>query len=140
MRLSSRKLNRGSKLELCMTSMIDVIFLLLIFFMVNSSFHFTERNLDTNIQARSRTARVERVLLEPVIIDIVRTPAGPAYQVGGRHLTSLDELNKLLNQIPNKGKAFVRVSNEAPFAMVASAIQACHSARFLSVEYIPDTN
>ncbi|MCB0185031.1 MAG: biopolymer transporter ExbD, partial [Caldilineaceae bacterium] len=34
MKLSARKLERGRKVELQMTSMIDVVFLLLIFFMV----------------------------------------------------------------------------------------------------------
>lgn len=140
MRLSSRKGSRGSKLELCMTSMIDVIFLLLIFFMVNSSFHATERNLDATIQTRNRSARPERVLLEPVIIEVVRTGSGPAYQVGARHLTSLDELTKLLGQIRNKGNAFVRVHNDVPFALAASAVQACHNAGFLSVAYVPESD
>ena len=47
MRLTNRR--HGSKLELQMTSMIDCVFLLLIFFMVTSSFNRAERELDTGI-------------------------------------------------------------------------------------------
>jgi hypothetical protein len=47
MKLSSHKIERESRLELSMTSMIDVVFLLLIFFMTTSSIHETERELDS---------------------------------------------------------------------------------------------
>ena len=48
MRLTSRR--HGSKIELQMTSMIDCVFLLLIFFMVTSSFNraVRDRNGKTN--------------------------------------------------------------------------------------------
>ena len=38
--------HRASQLDMQMTSMIDVVFLLLIFFMVTSSFQKTERELE----------------------------------------------------------------------------------------------
>ena len=52
MKLSSRKIERNKHVELTMTSMIDVVFLLLIFFMVFSSFLDTERNLDSAIKVK----------------------------------------------------------------------------------------
>ncbi len=57
MRLSSHKIQRGGTIDLPMTSMIDVVFLLLIFFMTTASFVATERNLDSAIQARQRSAQ-----------------------------------------------------------------------------------
>ena len=50
MRLTNRR--HGSKLDLQMTSMIDCVFLLLIFFMVTSSFNKAERELDPAVQVQ----------------------------------------------------------------------------------------
>ena len=55
MRLTNRR--HGSKIDLQMTSMIDCVFLLLIFFMVTSSFARTERELDTGLATETRTVK-----------------------------------------------------------------------------------
>ena len=48
------------------------------------------------------------------------------------------ELVQVLRQFENKfDGAFVRVSDDAPFDMVAAAIQACKTARFATVSYVP---
>ena len=48
----------------------------------------------------------------------------------------------LLKQFENKiDGAFVRVSDDVPFDMAAAAIQACKTAKFLTVSYVPmDSN
>ena len=56
MRLSSRKVERGARIELSMTSMIDVVFLLLIFFMTTTSFVKPERELDPTIRVNRPSA------------------------------------------------------------------------------------
>jgi len=138
MRLSSRKVERERKIELSMTSMIDVVFLLLIFFMVTSSFVKTERNLDSSIKLRERSASSSPRDLEPAIVEVLRSGERFVYRLGGRELTSTVELTSLLNQFPNKlDGAFVRVSDEAPFRMTAAAIQACKDAEFTLVSYVP---
>lgn len=137
MRLSSRKLQRESKIELAMTSMIDVVFLLLIFFMVTTSFVKTERELDSAIKVKKKSAAAPSDL-EPAIVEIVRGDSGWVYRIGSRDMTSSDELTGVLRQFDNKlDGAFVRVSDDAPFAMAAAAIQACKSANFLAVSYVP---
>jgi hypothetical protein len=75
MKLSSHKLSRDSRPELSMTSMIDVVFLLLIFFMTTSSFLKTERDLDSGIQVERRSGE-RRGDFEPAIVDVVRRRAG----------------------------------------------------------------
>ena len=60
MRLTNRR--HGSKIDLQMTSMIDCVFLLLIFFMVTSSFNKAERELDagqTPLEAPALVAHPE---------------------------------------------------------------------------------
>lgn len=138
MKLSSRKVQRETKIELSMTSMIDVVFLLLIFFMTTASFVKTERNLDSTIKVKQRSASGSANDLEPAIIEITQGSAGFVYKVGEREIVSDAELTSLLEQFDNKTDgAFVRVSAEAPYRMAAAAIQSCKSAGFGVVSYVP---
>ena len=138
MKLTSRSGRHSSRIELQMTSMIDVVFLLLIFFMVTASFHKTERQLDPAIRVQRTAASQTRKQLEPAIVDVVQGARGYVYRLGGREFTSADELTAVLRQFENKiDGAFVRVADAAPFEMAAVAIQACKSAQFLAVSYVP---
>lgn len=138
MKLSSRKRDQGVKIELSMTSMIDVVFLLLIFFMVTSAFVRTERNLDSAIKVKDRSAQSKASDLEPAVVEVVSQGGAYVYKVGGRTTRSLEELISILKQFDNKQDgAFVQVSDGAPFGMAASAIQACKSANFITVSYVP---
>ncbi len=130
--------HRASKLEMQMTSMIAVVFLLLIFFMVTSRFQKTERELDPAVKVERRAgARTQD--LAPAIVEIVRGAGGQfVYKLGGRETTSATELTDVLSQFENKTSgAFVRAADAAPYAMAAAAIQACKDARFTSVSYVP---
>lgn len=121
-----------------MTSMIDVVFLLLIFFMTTASFTETERNLDSAIQVQRQAADAAQSDFEPAIIEIVQAGGQWVYRVGQRDVRTQRELSRILRQFENKEDgAFVRVSDGAPFAMAAAAIQACKSARFSMVSYVP---
>lgn len=135
MRLTSRR--HGSKIELQMTSMIDVVFLLLIFFMVTSSFHKPERELDPAIKLQ-RAAAKQASDLAPAIVDVTRGDDGFVYRLGSRQLHSAAELTEILRQFDNKlDGAIVRVSDDAPFEMAATAIQSCKTAGFALVSYVP---
>jgi len=137
MKLSSRRHERQTKLDLNMTPMIDMIFLLLIFFITTAAFVATERHLDSAIQQRQSGA-ASASDLEPAIVDIVPRGAAFVFKVGSREMTSQDELTGVLRQFPNKlDGAYVRVQDEAPFGLAAAAIQACKNADFVVVSYVP---
>jgi biopolymer transport protein ExbD len=137
MRLTSRSGRHGSKIELQMTSMIDCVFLLLIFFIVTSSFQETERELDPTVKVQ-KASSAGASDLQSAIVEVVRGESGQfVYQLGGREMTDASELTAVLAQFENKRQAFVMAPDEAPFEMAASAIQACKDARFLSVPYVP---
>ena len=137
MRLTSRKVQREKKVTLSMTSMIDVVFLLLIFFMTTAAFVKTERDIDSTIKVNEKSA-AQASDLEPAIVEIVSGGSGFVYRVGSRELTSEVELTNVLRAFPNKlDGAFVRVSDGAPFRMAAAAIQACKDADFSAVSYVP---
>lgn len=137
MRLTSRSIKHGAKLDLPLTSMIDVVFLLLIYFLVTSSLIEEERELDSGIKVQ-RATPASAADLTPAIIDVVRAGPGYVYRLGGRDITTAGELRSLLSQFENKiDGAFVRVDDGAPFDMAATAIQACKDSRFVSVSYVP---
>jgi biopolymer transport protein ExbD len=136
MRLTSRR--HGSKIELQMTSMIDCVFLLLIFFMVTSSFNRAERELDAGLATQSATGRAADLV--PIIIEIVRGDGRFIFKLGGRELASREELTAVLKRVENKlDGAFVRAEDAAPFLMAASAIQACKDAGILKTTYATTT-
>ncbi|HUE69641.1 MAG TPA: biopolymer transporter ExbD [Pirellulaceae bacterium] len=137
MRLTSRSAKHQAKLDLPLTSMIDVVFLLLIYFIVTSSLIETERELDPGIKVQ-RATPTSAADLAPAVVDVVRGGPGFVYRLGGREITSAAELRSVLTQFENKiDGAFVRVDDDAPFDMAAIAIQACKDARFLTVSYVP---
>ncbi len=138
MKLTSRTQKHEGKIELQMTSMIDVVFLLLIFFLTTTAFVETERIVDSTLQVDRQSAAASQRDFEPAIIEVVRGDSGFVYQLGGREITTFDELVGILSKFENKHEgAFVRVSDEAPFAMAAAAIQASKSAGFAAVSYVP---
>ncbi|MDX1948378.1 MAG: biopolymer transporter ExbD [Pirellulaceae bacterium] len=138
MKLTSRSGRHSSKIELQMTSMIDCVFLLLIFFMVTSSFQKAERELDPAVKVERPSLAQGPKDLAPAIVEVVRGAAGFVYKLGGREFVSTDELTTVLSQFDNKlDGAIVRAADDAPFSMAAAAIQACKTARFANVSYVP---
>lgn len=137
MKLSSQK-RRETKLELAMTPMIDVVFLLLVYFMTTTAYMRPEKHLDSAIKVRERSAVSTTSDLEPAIVEVVRSGDGAVFRIGGRDLANQEELTSLLQKFPNKlDGAFVRVHDDVPFRWAAAAIQACKSADFAAVSYIP---
>ena len=137
MKLTSRKIEHERKIELSMTSMIDVVFLLLIFFMVTSSFVKPEKHHQINPGANSVSAAASD--LEPALVEVLAGDAGFVFKVGTREITDQDELTNVLRaSFPNKlDGAYVRVSDDAPVRMAQIAIQACKDAGFDVVTYVP---
>lgn len=141
MKLSSRSVQRETKLELSMTSMIDVVFLLLIFFMVTTSVVMSEKQLRSAIKVEEESASETVNNLEPVIVEVVESNGQFVYRLGANEMTSVTALTDTLRVFDNKfDGAFVKVNDDAPFDMAAGAIQACRAAGFPTVSYIPVEN
>ena len=140
MKLSNRKNRPDAAVELSMTSMIDVVFLLLIFFMTTASFIKTERNLDSGIKVEKKSSSAASDL-EPAIVEVLRSGERFVFRLGSREFGAAEELVDVLRQFENKHDgAFVRVSDEAPFRMAAAAVQACKRAGLAIVSYVPFGN
>lgn len=139
MKLSNQRRAVGvTPIDLSMTSMIDVVFLLLIFFLVTSTFVKPERQLASGIQVEESSARRPPSDLQPAIVEIFRQADQVLYRLGAITTTDVDDLQGPLEQFENKSEgAFVRVGAEVPFEKVAQAIGRCKAAGFRSVSYVP---
>jgi biopolymer transport protein ExbD len=133
MKLTSRK---PTQIDMQMTSMIDCVFMLLIFFVVTSSYALAERELDPSIKIQRSAGQARD--LAPAVVEVRRGASGFVYALGGREFAAQGELIAILRQFENKrDPAIVRASDQAPFEMAATAIQACKSSGFTQVSYEP---
>ena len=139
MRLSNRKfLNRRPSLEISMTSMIDVVFLLLIFFLVTTTFIKPERQLNSAIKVERTDAGLKNSDLDPALLDLFVVNDRVVFQLGARQTTNLDDLKPVLEDFDNKlDGAFVRVTGLVPFDHAARAIGLFKSCGYEHVSYLP---
>jgi len=136
MKLSNRQL-RTTRMELSMTSMIDVVFLLLIFFIVTTTFVRPERQVISAIKVNQQRASAEMSNLDPAIVDISLQNSQVVFRIGAVQTNDLDTVKKVLKGFENKSEgAFVRVADDVPFEAAAQAIGACRASGFSSVSYL----
>ena len=139
MKLSNRS-SAGSvgKIELSMTAMIDVVFLLLIFFLVTTTFLRPERQVIAAIEPIGGANAKSAFDLQPVLIEMDNVGDRIMYRMGAIHTARLSDLETALKQFPNKSDgAFLRVSDQIPFENVAQLIGLCKSVGFSPVAYVP---
>ncbi len=138
MRLSKYRPTQDNALELSTTSMIDVVFLLLIFFLVTTTFLTPERQIKPNIGVQQETAATTQSDIEPAIVDIVRDNGVPVYRLGSVVTASEKMLLQVLEKYPDKSQgAIVRLADDCDFGMAAVAIARCRRAGFQNVSLIP---
>lgn len=113
-----------------LTPMIDVVFLLIIFFLVATTFQRLEREIAVSVPL-SETGSEGEDGLEPVVVNVL--PEGEGYRivVGGNAL-SLEQLRTLLaRRVANAPgtKALVRADGSLRHQQVVEVADACRKAR-----------
>lgn len=126
---------RTGKIRLQFTSMIDVIFLLLIFFMATTTLTPPESQLPSALRAGSGAGGAAD--LEPQIVEAIRLEGRNVYRVGDRVLVSRLELTTVLSRLPKEGGVFVKVADDVSVNWAAGALQACEDGGFEKVNYVP---
>ncbi len=104
MRVPSRHDNERQPLEVKMTPMIDVIFLLLIFFVSTSSFQPPEEVLPTNMSLPGSTSEVVEIDpleedLDEIVVKVVWRESGPRWEVNQREYQQLNQVRAVLSAI-----------------------------------------
>jgi biopolymer transport protein ExbD len=123
----SRRFNRGAPLALSMTSLIDIVFLLLIFFLVATRFEEEERDMDINLPRASEaqpTISTQRELFVNV------TKEGQ-FVMDGRPV-SLDNLQDRLADAyrtnPGQQRVIIRADRDSRTSHLVAVMNACNKA------------
>ncbi len=120
-----------------MTPMIDVVFMLLIYFLLSTTLANPESDLATALRAQEESGASSASDFQPQVVEVVMDRGSVLYRLGARELRSTEPLRELLATLPKDPGVFVRVSGEVPVGAAAAGIQAAKDAGFVRVSYVP---
>ena len=129
-----RRINRAG---VNLTSMIDVVFLLLVYFIVTTVISIPEDRLAPALQQRESKAGGAKQDLEPQIVEVVAEGGTPVYRFGDRVMTARGELAAVLAGLPQDPGLFIKVSDGVPIGFAIAALQEARNAGFEKVTYVP---
>jgi biopolymer transport protein ExbD len=112
--------------ELNLTPMIDVLFLLIIFFMVGTKFSELERNVAVEVPRVNQAGH----WADPAPRRVINIRRDGSLQMNDRELT-LDELTRALTDAAQQEphlSVIVRGDGGGPFQHVAAVLAACRTA------------
>lgn len=120
--------------RLPLTSLIDVFFLMLVYFVISANIAMPEADLAAALRTESNAASASD--LQPQHVEVVRSESGAVFTVGARTLHSQEELRRILSELPKEAGVFLRVNDDAPVWAAAAALQACHDAGYEKLTYV----
>ena len=139
---------RGSAnadLNTAMTPMIDVVFLLLVFFVWTASFQTIEYVLDSQVTAAQGTDAAEPPQSlepsdfdEPIVVRIESQGGGLVWSINQRAAQSLEDIRSRLNglaEVDTTAKVILHPDPEVPLGFVIGAFDAAQLAGFTKVAF-----
>ena len=120
-----------------MTSLIDITFLLLIYFMVSAVMSQPENRLTPSIRTQDEAASGVGADFQPQIIEVMLIEGKPRYRLGQSVFESPGELTRRLKKLPTELGVFVRGESGVSVGFAMAAIQAARDAGFDQVTYVP---
>jgi len=142
MRLPNRSGKRGFSFQF--TSMIDVIFLLLVFFICTSSFTKPERTLPSplsegGIGPPDPTQIEEELPPEPILIDLHWVNATPVWVVSEMQRNSLQEVRSVLagiaQNVDPETPIILDIDDAVPMLHTINLFDTCRSVGLTNVQY-----
>lgn len=121
--------------HLPLTTLIDVVFLLLIYFLLTASLIPPESELSAALHAEQQDAGAAD--LQPQIVTVTTQGGEPRFQIGTHMVESREMLTELLRELPTEAGVFIRVRDHAPVHAAAAALQASRDAGFVRISYVP---
>ena len=131
----SRRRRRSQLGSLPLTSMIDVVFLLLVFFLVTANFAQKESKLPSALQTEGGGVRSSD--LQPQIIQISLLGSQPVYTIGQVQCTDRSALESVLQQLPRDAGVAIKAEPDVPVQAIATALQAARNSGFTRRSYVP---
>lgn len=126
-----------SSAKLPMTAMIDVVFMMLMYFLLSATLSDPESDLASALRAEQESGSSAAADFQPQIVEILMRDGQVVYRIGLRELTDAVRLEELLRPLPKEPGVFVQVSSDVPVSAAAAGLQACKDAGFTRVSYVP---
>ncbi|MAQ89984.1 MAG: hypothetical protein CMM06_02730 [Rhodopirellula sp.] len=133
------------ELEIKMTPMIDVVFLLLVFFVWTASFHAVEYLLPSSLsqkQGTGQTVNVDEpppeIEFEDIVVRISFTNNQPAWSVNGQPVASLSEVRSrlaLVADIKIDSPVILHPDETVPVGNVIDVYDATRLAGFTQIQF-----
>ena len=133
------------ELEIKMTPMIDVVFLLLVFFVWTASFHAVEYLLPSSLsqkQGTGQTVNVDEpqpeIEFEDIVVRISFTNNRPAWTVNGQPVASLSEVRSrlaLVADIKIDSPVILHPDETVPVGNVIDVYDATRLAGFTQIQF-----
>ncbi|TVQ77962.1 MAG: biopolymer transporter ExbD [Phycisphaeraceae bacterium] len=127
---------RSRLLRMEMTPMIDVIFLLLIYFFLTSSYTPPESSLTPALQAE-RISSGAGADFQPQIVEVALVNGRPVFRLLDQVFSTQEQLQTALSALPKEPGVFIRGSGVSVAGHAVSALQAARDAGFERVTYVP---
>ncbi len=128
---------RLDNISLNLASMIDVTFLLLIYFMVSVVFAPDEDDLAPMIQTQQQTSAGQTSDFQPQVIEVLELEGRPVYRLGARVLDDRGMLAEAIDGLPREEGMFIQVTDTVPVGFAMAAVQTVRDAGFEQVTYVP---
>jgi len=129
--LLTRQSREAKKPELNIAAMIDIVFLLLIFFMCTSSFKSVENELQSQTSQPGSGATEEEQDFPPVRVEVSVAGAGVLFECDNQACAGFSDLvGKLKSRTKRRKDLVVIISGQGavPFGQMAAALKACYMA------------
>ncbi len=134
MRFAARE-SRSAKPEVNFASMIDIMFVLLSFFIFTTGSSSNESRLSPNLRVQQGTDSMDD--LEPQVLDVSRVGGITNFRIGTNDFTTREALATALAALPLERGLFVRVHSGVDVGSAAAAIQVARDTGFEAVTYVP---
>ncbi|MCP4797295.1 MAG: biopolymer transporter ExbD [Phycisphaeraceae bacterium] len=137
MRIVPRHHQSDRRMALSLSSMIDVVFLLLAYFLITTVVTQREDRLTPNLQLERDASGGETQDFEPQVVEVLVIDSSVVFRIGGRDFTERTALIAALEELPKDPGLFIRVTDGPSVGDAAMAIQCGRDAGFEEVTYVP---
>ncbi len=137
MRIRHRTSRKRQTVTLNLASMIDVTFLLLLYFLVTTVLARPEDRLSPTLQTQSESAAGPTADFQPQILDVLMSEGAPVYRLGTQIIADRAALLPALEALHKPAGLFIQVFDDVPVGAAAAAFQAGRDAGFEQVTYVP---
>ena len=135
MKFKSRKDTGTDVIRLPLAALIDVVFFLLLYFIMAGTLTAAEGELPMTLSTGKRAAGSGSDYSTQVLFVQVED-GKPRFRLGTRVILTQEELTEVLTKLPKEPGIVVRAADEAPVQWTAAALQAARDAGFARVSYV----